>query len=140
MPPLLQLSLPPVLLLSLLLLLLLLLPMLLPPLLLLLHPLLPPLLLLPPPLLLLLLLDTLSHKWRATRHQVAPTGRRGGCESVGLGRAPLVGGLRRHDCHRKPPEGNERGWRTTWSLDSLRDVAGFGHAPLRRGSCCPAHG
>ena len=145
MPPLLQLSLPPVLLLSLLLLLLLLLPMLLPPLLLLLLPLLlPPLLLLPPPplllLLLLLLLDTLSHKWRATRHQVAPTGRRGGCESVGLGRAPLVGGLRRHDCHRKPPEGNERGWRTTWSLDSLRDVAGFGHAPLRRGSCCPAHG
>ena len=131
MPPLLQLSLPPVLLLSLLLLLLLLLPLLLPPLLLL-----PP----PPPLLLLLLLDTLSHKWRATRHQVAPTGRRGGCESVGLGRAPLVGGLRRHDCHRKPPEGNERGWRTTWSLDSLRDVAGFGHAPLRRGSCCPAHG
>ena len=131
MPPLLQLSLPPVLLLSLLLLLLLLLPLLLPP-----------LLLLPPPLLLLLLLllDTLSHKWRATRHQVAPTGRRGGCESVGLGRAPLVGGLRRHDCHRKPPEGNERGWRTTWSLDSLRDVAGFGHAPLRRGSCCPAHG
>ena len=130
MPPLLQLSLPPVLLLSLLLLLLLL-PLLLPP-----------LLLLPPPLLLLLLLllDTLSHKWRATRHQVAPTGRRGGCESVGLGRAPLVGGLRRHDCHRKPPEGNERGWRTTWSLDSLRDVAGFGHAPLRRGSCCPAHG
>ena len=132
MPPLLQLSLPPVLLLSLLLLLLLL-PLLLLPLLLL-----PPLLL--PPLLLLLLLDTLSHKWRATRHQVAPTGRRGGCESVGLGRAPLVGGLRRHDCHRKPPEGNERGWRTTWSLDSLRDVAGFGHAPLRRGSCCPAHG
>ena len=133
MPPLLQLSLPPVLLLSLLLLLLLLLPLLLLPLLLL-----PPL---PPPLLLLmLLLDTLSHKWRATRHQVAPTGRRGGCESVGLGRAPLVGGLRRHDCHRKPPEGNERGWRTTWSLDSLRDVAGFGHAPLRRGSCCPAHG
>ena len=131
MPPLLQLSLPPVLLLSLLLLLLLLLPLLLLPLLLL-----PPLLL----LLLLLLLDTLSHKWRATRHQVAPTGRRGGCESVGLGRAPLVGGLRRHDCHRKPPEGNERGWRTTWSLDSLRDVAGFGHAPLRRGSCCPAHG
>ena len=132
MPTLLQLSLPPVLLLSLLLLLLLLLlPMLLPPLLLLLLPLL---------LLLLLLLDTLSHKWRATRHQVAPTGRRGGCESVGLGRAPLVGGLRRHDCHRKPPEGNERGWRTTWSLDSLRDVAGFGHAPLRRGSCCPAHG
>ena len=130
MPPLLQLSLPPVLLLSLLLLLL---PLLLPPLLLL-----PP----PPPLLLLLLLllDTLSHKWRATRHQVAPTGRRGGCESVGLGRAPLVGGLRRHDCHRKPPEGNERGWRTTWSLDFLRDVAGFGHAPLRRGSCCPAHG
>ena len=130
MPPLLQLSLPPVLLLSLLLLLL---PLLLPP-----------LLLLPPPplllLLLLLLLDTLSHKWRATRHQVAPTGRRGGCESVGLGRAPLVGGLRRHDCHRKPPEGNERGWRTTWSLDFLRDVAGFGHAPLRRGSCCPAHG
>ena len=131
MPPLLQLSLPPVLLLSLLLLLLLLLPLLLPPLLLL-----PP----PPPPLLLLLLDTLSHKWRATRHQVAPTGRRGGCESVGLGRAPLVGGLRRHDCHRKPPEGNERGWRTTWSLDSLRDVAGFGQAPLRRGSCCPAHG
>jgi len=128
LPPLLQLSLPPVLLLSLLLLLLLL-PLLLPP-----------LLLLPPPPLLLLLLDTLSHKWRATRHQVAPTGRRGGCESVGLGRAPLVGGLRRHDCHRKPPEGNERGWRTTWSLDSLRDVAGFGHAPLRRGSCCPAHG
>jgi len=141
LPPLLQLSLPPVLLLFLLLLLLLL-PLLLPllPLLpLLLLPLLPllPLLL---PLLLLLLLDTLSHKWRATRHQVAPTGRRGGCESVGLGRAPLVGGLRRHDCHRKPPEGNERGWRTTWSLDSLRDVAGFGHAPLRRGSCCPAHG
>ena len=129
MPPLLQLSLPPVLLLSLLLLLLLL-PLLLPPL----------LLLPPPPLLLLLLLDTLSHKWRATRHQVAPTGRRGGCESVGLGRAPLVRGLRRHDCHRKPPEGNERGWRTTWSLDFLRDVAGFGHAPLRRGSCCPAHG
>ena len=138
MPTLLQLSLPPVLLLSLLLLLVLLLPMLLPPLLLLLLPLLlPPLLLL---LLLLLLLDTLSPPWRATRHQVAPTGRRGGCESVGLGRAPLVGGLRRHDCHRKPPEGNERGWRTTWSLDSLRDVAGFGHAPLRRGSCCPAHG
>ena len=123
MPPLLQLSLPPVLLLSLLLLLLL-----------------PPLLLLQLLLLLLLLRDTLSHKWRATRHQVAPTGRRGGCESVGLGRAPLVGGLRRHDCHRKPPEGNERGWRTTWSLDFLRDVAGFGHAPLRRGSCCPAHG
>ena len=120
MPTLLQLSLPPVLLLSLLLLLLL-------PLLLL------PLLLLPPLLLLLLLLVTLSHTWRATRHHVAPTGRRGGCESVGLGRAPLVGGLRRHDCHRNPPEGNERGWRTTWSLDSLRDVAGFGHAPLRRG-------
>ena len=55
LPTLLQLSLPPVLLLSLLL----------------------PLLLLPPPLppllllLLLLLLDTLSHKWRATRHQWA---------------------------------------------------------------------
>ena len=33
---------------------------------------LPPLLLLSLHALLLLLLDTLSHKWRATRHQVAP--------------------------------------------------------------------
>ena len=90
MPTLLQLSLPPVLLLSLLLLLLLL-PLLLPPLLLL-----PP----PPLLLLLLLLDTLSHKWRATRHQVAPTGRRGGCESVGLW-GPTGGGP---PAARLPPE------------------------------------